>query len=129
MLYLLDADWAIQALAGKTVAVHTLTELAPAGIAMSWITVGEIYEGAFGFPDPQPYLTTFREFIQPLRKLDLDDAIMEHFAEVRADLRRRGQLIPDFDLLIAATALRHDLTVLTYNLRHFSRIPNLKLYK
>jgi tRNA(fMet)-specific endonuclease VapC len=129
MAYLLDTDWAIQALAGKTLSVNTLTELAPAGIAMSWITVGEIYEGAFGFPDPQPYLATFREFIQPLQKLELDDATMERFAEVRADLRRRGQLIPDFDLLIAATALRHDLTVLTYNLRHFSRIPNLKLYK
>ena len=129
MAYLLDADWAIQALAGKTLAVNTLTELAPDGIAMSWITVGEIYEGAFGFPDPQPYLATFRAFIQPLPKLDLDDLTMERFAAIRSDLRRRGQLIPDFDLLIAATALRHDLTLLTYNLRHFSRIPNLKLHK
>ncbi len=129
MTYLLDTDWAIQALAGKQLAVSTLTELAPDGIAISWITVGEIYEGAFGFTDPQTYLTTFRAFIEPLQKLDLDDLTMERFADIRADLRRRGQLIPDFDLLIAATALRHDLTVLTYNLRHFSRISGLKLYK
>jgi predicted nucleic acid-binding protein len=41
----------------------------------------------------------------------------------------RGELIPDFDPLIGATALVHDLTVLTFNLRHFQRIPELKLYQ
>jgi predicted nucleic acid-binding protein len=54
---------------------------------------------------------------------------MEHFAETRALLRRRGELIADFDLLIAATALHHDLTLLTFNLRHFERIPELRLYQ
>ncbi|MER3559173.1 MAG: hypothetical protein C4336_06790 [Armatimonadota bacterium] len=54
---------------------------------------------------------------------------MARFAEIRAHLRRRGELIPDFDLLIGATALVHDLTVLTFNLRHFQRIPELKLYQ
>lgn len=57
----------------------------------------------------------------------LDDAIMERFARIRSDLRARGQLIPDLDLAIAATALEHDLTLLTRNARHFSRIPNLRL--
>jgi tRNA(fMet)-specific endonuclease VapC len=54
---------------------------------------------------------------------------MERFAETRAYLRRRGQRIADFDLLIAATALHHDLTLLTFNLRHFERVPDLKLYQ
>ena len=43
--------------------------------------------------------------------------------------RRQGQLIPDLDLLIAATALHHDLTLLTRNIRHFNRIPELRLYQ
>jgi tRNA(fMet)-specific endonuclease VapC len=54
---------------------------------------------------------------------------MERFAEVRSFLRRRGQLIPDFHLLIGATALHHDLTLLTFNRRDFQRIPDLKLYQ
>src|SRR5688500_1441065 len=116
MTYILDADWAIEALAGRPHAFHVLTELAPAGIAISWITVGEIYEGAYGFPNPEGHLASFREFIKPLRMLNLDDLIMERFAALRADLRRRGQLIPDFDLLLASTALRHDLMVLTFNI-------------
>lgn len=61
--------------------------------------------------------------------LGLNDAIMERFAETRALLRKRGQGIADFDLLIAATALHHDFTLLTFNLRHFERIPDLKLYQ
>jgi predicted nucleic acid-binding protein len=38
-------------------------------------------------------------------------------------------LIPDVDLLIAATALEEDLTLVTRNTRHFERIPDLKLYQ
>jgi predicted nucleic acid-binding protein len=38
-------------------------------------------------------------------------------------------LIPYLDLLIAATALAYDLTLLTRNRRHFQRIPDLKLYE
>jgi tRNA(fMet)-specific endonuclease VapC len=53
---------------------------------------------------------------------------MEQFAEVRAYLRRRGELISDFDILLGATALHDDLTLLTYNTRHFKRIPHLKIY-
>ena len=128
MSYLLDTDWAIDALAGKRNAAATLSELFADGVAMSWVTVGEIYEGAFGFPAPQAHLATFRTFIQQLRILNLNDPIMEQFAQIRSSLRRQGQIIPDFDILLAATALHHDLTVLTFNIRHFSRIPNLKLY-
>ncbi len=54
---------------------------------------------------------------------------MERFAGIRALLRKSGQPIPDFDILLAATALYHDLTVLTFNRRHLSRIPDLKLFE
>jgi len=46
-----------------------------------------------------------------------------------SSLRRQGQLLPDFDLLKAATALYYDLTPLTYNVRHFAHIPDLKYYQ
>ncbi|MDP2936569.1 MAG: type II toxin-antitoxin system VapC family toxin [Dehalococcoidia bacterium] len=129
MAYVIDADWAINALAQKRQASTTLRRLAPEGLAISWTTVGEIYEGAFQYPDPQAHLETLRQFLHPLRILGLNDPIMERFAGIRASLRRSGQLIPDFDILLAATALHHGLTVLTFNLRHFSRIPDLKVYK
>lgn len=54
---------------------------------------------------------------------------MELFARTRAGLRRQGMLIPDLDLLIAATALSFDLTLLTRNTRHFARIPHLRIHQ
>ncbi|MCC7352110.1 MAG: type II toxin-antitoxin system VapC family toxin [Anaerolineae bacterium] len=129
MPYILDADWVIQALAGRSKAVQTLKLLAPDGIAISWVTVGEIYEGALGFSQTEIRIAAFRQFLHPFRVLNLNDPIMERFAGIRSLLRRRGELISDFDILLGATALHHDLTVLTYNIRHLQRIPDLKLYR
>jgi predicted nucleic acid-binding protein len=129
MAYLLDADWVIQALAGHRPTLGTISRLADDGVAVSWITVGEVYEGAFKSRDPQAHLGAFRTFLLAFPILDLDDPTMERFAEVRGHLRRRGELIPDFDILLGAVALRQDLTVLTYNVRHLRRIPGLKVYQ
>lgn len=54
---------------------------------------------------------------------------MKRFAEIRALLRRRGNLIADFDLLLGATALHYNLTVLTNNVRDLKRIPDLRIYQ
>jgi tRNA(fMet)-specific endonuclease VapC len=128
-MYLLDSDWIIQALAERQPALHTLERLAGSRIYVSYITVGEIYERAFDSINPQAHLVSFRQFLSPYRVVNLTDPIMERFAEVRSFLRRRGLLIPDFDLQIGATALHHDLTLLTFNRRDFQRTPDLKLYQ
>lgn len=129
MSYLLDTDWVINALAGKREAASVIERLAPRRLAISLVSVAEIYEGAFNSPNPQAHFHSFRVFLRPFRKLVITDPIAERFAEVRALLRRRGQLIPDFDILLAATALDHDLTVLTFNRRHFQRVPDLRVYR
>ena len=49
------------------------------------------------------------------------------FGKLRASLRRTGELIDNFDLLIAATCLSHGMTLLTGNIRHFKRIPGLNI--
>jgi tRNA(fMet)-specific endonuclease VapC len=128
-MYLLDTDWVIQALAGREPAKGTLVRLGGSRVYVSYITVGELYERAFTSANPQAHLASLRRFLTPFRLLTLDDGIMERFAEIRAFLRQRGQPIADFDLLIGATALQHGLTILTFNRRHFERIPELRLYQ
>jgi predicted nucleic acid-binding protein len=127
--YLVDSDWLIDAFLGVPAAVNLLTRLRGDGLAVSIISYGELFEGAIGAPDPAAEPARFRRFLARLAVLPLDDAVMERFARIRAELRRRGQLIPDLDLLIAATAMQHELTLLTRNIRHFHRIPELKLYQ
>jgi predicted nucleic acid-binding protein len=127
--YLVDSDWLIDAFLGVPSAVDRLAQLRTDGLAVSIISYGELFEGALGAPDPATELARFRRFLARLTLLGLDDATMERFARLRAGLRRRGELIPDLDLLIAATALESDLTLLTRNVRHFARIPELRLYQ
>ena len=129
MRYLVDSHWLIDAFLGIPAAVNLLARLRGEGLAVSIVSYGELFEGAIGAPDPAVELARFRRFLGRLALMPLDDTIMERFARIRADLRRRGQLIPDLGLLIATTALHHNLTLLTRNVRHFTRIPELKLYQ
>ena len=119
----------IDALANIPSAVTPLERLAADGLAVSIITFGELYEGAYSFPHPDEQLRMFRPFLSGFRVLGLTDEVMEMFARTRWTLRREGRLIPDLDLLIAATARAYDLTLVTRNLRHFERISDLRLYQ
>ena len=129
MSFLVDSDWLIDAFIGVPAAVNLLVRFRTEGLAVSIISYGELFEGAIGAPDPQAELVHFRAFLERLQLLPLTEPIMEIFAHTRANLRREGRLIPDLDLLIAATAIHHDVTLLTRNVRHFGRVPGLRLYK
>ena len=68
-----------------------------------------------------------QELLSTFAIVSVESSTAFQFAELRAFLRRRGRLIPDMDLLIAATALEHDLTLVTRNHRHFARVPGLRV--
>ena len=129
MSYLVDTDWVVEYLKGRELAATTLPQLRHDGLAVSLITFGEVYEGIYSGRDPERHEEIFLRFLRRAQVLPLNRTIRRHFALIRGQLRSRGQLIGDLDLLIAATALHHDLTLVTHNLRHFSRIPSLKLYE
>lgn len=127
MPYLLDSDFLIKALAGYAGTLQMMERLAPSGMAVSIVSTGELYEVAFRSPNPEAFLGSLRRFLLPFPIVHLAEPIMERFAEIRCFLRRRGELIPDFDILIGATALYHGLTLLTYDTGHMKRIPDLRI--
>ena len=128
MTYLIDTDWTADYLRGKADAVQVVDPLRPTGVAISLVTYGEIFEGIYRARDPIAAEADFRNWLQAVKVFSLNRAIMRRFGRIRADLRRRGLPIGDSDIMIAATALHHNLTLVTRNRRHFDRIPNLKLY-
>lgn len=129
MNYLVDSDWVIDALANIPSAITPLRQLAHAGIAVSILTFGELYEGAYGSHDSQAEIGRIQPFLSGYPAINLSEAIMARFAKTRAELRMRGKGIPDLDLLIGVTAVVHQLTLLTRNVRHFGRIPGLTIYR
>ena len=128
-MYLIDTDWVIDYLKGIERAGNLVGSLVNDGISISLITYGEFFEGIYYGGNPEQHELVFRALLQDVSIVPLSENSMELFAHIRGDLRSRGQIIGDADLLIAATALEHDLTLVTQNLRHFNRIPNLKLYQ
>jgi tRNA(fMet)-specific endonuclease VapC len=128
--YLLDTDWVVDILNGQEKAIHTVLELAAAGLVVSIITYGELYEGAAFARDPEPALSGLRSFLKGKAILPLTQPVMERFAHIRGNLPKPlRQQIGDLDILIAATCLAHNLTLLTRNLKDFQQIPDLKLYQ
>ena len=59
--------------------------------------------------------------------LPLTDPMVVRAAEIYVDLKQKGRLISDADILIAATALAHGLILVTNNTAHFQRVPGLRL--
>ena len=89
--------------------------------------MAELYQGVFFSTDPQGNERALREILAGIDIMPLDDEVCRIFARERGRLRAAGTPIGDFDLLIGSTALRHDLTLLTNNRRHFERLQGLSI--
>lgn len=94
---------------------------------VSVVTKAELLFGVRMSPRPHKEAAAVATFFRYVEILPLDDAVTEHYAEVRADLRKRGMMIGANDLWIAAHARSLDLILITNNTREFSRVRGLKL--
>lgn len=66
-------------------------------------------------------------FLAPFRQIDVSGRAARIGSRIRHSLRKNGQLIGDFDILIAATALESGASLVTDNVRHFQRIEDLRV--
>lgn len=126
MKYLMDTDWIVHWLNGKKNIVKRVKELREEGLGISMISIAEIYEGIFGSKDPERHEKTFKEFLTGVIVLEITKEICKKFGELRNELRQRGELIGDFDLLIASAALINNLIILSDNVEHYKKIKGLK---
>lgn len=129
MKYLVDSDFLADYLKGRAPAIDLLVRLRVDGLAVSVITLGEVYEGIFFGYDPRGNERGLIQLLRRVTVLPVTEQIARRYARIRGELRQRGRLIGDPDLLIAATALHHGLTLLTRNRRDFERVPALDLWR
>jgi tRNA(fMet)-specific endonuclease VapC len=108
--------------------VPRLQAMRPADLGVPAIVEYELRYGLLRLPQAAaaPRLTALAQFLQAMQKLPFDAECAEHAARIRADLEAAGTPIGPHDTLIAATALRHQSTLITRNVREFSRVPGLQ---
>ena len=94
----------------------------------SAITVGEMVYGAYLSSRREHFLRQLEERVWPnVRVLPFNQSAGETYGRLRAELEQAGTPLAEPDLRIAAIALTHNLTVITGNVRHFARVPGLRM--
>jgi len=125
--YLVDTDWIIDHLNGIAPITKMLEKYAASGLCTSIISVAELYEGVYGSRNFETSLDALETFLEGITVLSVDHDSCKIFGRERNKLRKQGNIIGDFDLVIASICLRHNLTLLTNNKKHFGRIDSLRI--
>jgi len=125
--YLIDTDWIIHYLNGQRETVKRLVSLRKEGLAISIISLAELYEGVYYSTNPEGDKKALDDFLTGVSILGLEDEICKIFGKERGKLRKLKIVIGDFDLLIAATCLCYNLTLLTNNIRHFKMVEGVNI--
>lgn len=127
--YFLDTSVIIDYIRGRDEAISLMDKL-DGELSSSYICLAEIYEGLAGaITDKEKKEEAAKTFFRGLDEIyGLNEEIAIKFGTIRAELRRKKQMIPDMDLFLAATCLTQNLVLVTGNLKHFRRIENLQIY-
>jgi tRNA(fMet)-specific endonuclease VapC len=125
--YVVDTDWAIHWLHGNVRVRKRLEELRGQGLALSVVSLAELWEGVHYSRDPLQSEHGLNDFLRRVFFLSIDEETCNLFGKERGRLRAEGKRIGDFDLMIGITARQHKLTLLTNNRRHFENIEGLRI--
>ncbi len=128
MKVLLDTNTCIRHLNQRSpqISYHLLTT-PESDIALCSIVKAELYTGALKSQQPQSTLAKQRAFTARFISLPFDDHAADEYARIRSTLEKSGTPVGNNDMMIAAIALTHNLTLITHNVREFSRIPSLSI--
>jgi tRNA(fMet)-specific endonuclease VapC len=96
-------------------------------VCMSVVTKAELLYGVEVSPRRAHDAAALAAFLPYVEVLHFSDDAAQHYAEIRADLKRRGALIGAYDLFIAAHARALGLSLVTNNTAEFERVPRLAL--
>jgi tRNA(fMet)-specific endonuclease VapC len=126
-LILIDTDIASFILKGSDYADPYLPVLSGQELALSFMTVAELFQWAILRQWGDRRLSQLEQYLSNYLVIPVDQPLCREWAQVRSDRQNAGRPISPQDAWIAATALRHDLPLVTHNSKDFLDIPHLRL--
>ena len=127
MAYLIDTDILIYLIKGNHSIDRRIQETESIPKAISVITFGELLFGAKRSVQKEKNIAIVYRLSEVFPIIEINRSTIETFTEIKATLEKNGERIEDFDLLIAATALSMNYTLVTNNTKHYQRIDGIKL--
>ncbi len=127
MPYLIDTDILINSIKGNKTVNQRISEYATIPKAISIITFGELLYGAKKSIQKDKNTSIIYRLAEIFPIVGITRSVIEAFTDVKMALDKKGQRIEDFDLLIAATALSLNYTLVTNNTKHYQRIEGLQI--
>ena len=126
MTHFLDTNIVVFCLRGKSPpAMRRLHAVPAADMAIPLQVHAELLVGAAKSANPLQSKTRLLAFLAPFRVVWPDAQVEEQYVAIRTDLESKGMSISEADLWIAATVRALNGTIITNNVREFSRVPNL----
>ncbi len=123
--YMLDTNIVIYVMKRKPIEVLGKFNENSARMAMSVITLSELFHGAENSSRVSENLLVIEDFISRIEVLQYTTKAAQHYGVILAALEKRGQVIGVNDLHIAAHARSEGLAIVTNNIDEFARVPSL----
>jgi tRNA(fMet)-specific endonuclease VapC len=127
MSYLIDTDILINSIKGNATVNQHFARYAAIPKAISIVTFGELLYGAKKSKQKDKNTSVIYRLAEIFPIVGITRSTIETFTDIRLVLDRRGEGIEDFDLLIAATALSLNYTLVTNNTKRYKRIERLQI--
>ena len=122
---MLDTNIVIYVLKRRPKEVLEVFNINASRMAISSITLSELLYGAEKSQNIDRNLEAIEEFISHLDVLPYDAKASQHYGQIKAALEKKGEIIGENDIHIAAHAISQGLILVSNNLREFKRVPNL----
>ena len=123
--YLLDTNICIFFLQGKYGIKEKIQQVGRKNCYISEISIAELLYGA-AYSGSSKHSHDVEIILESLTVVPIYDSLPT-YAATKASLRRLGQMIEEFDMLIGSSAVHHGLVMVTENIEHFERIPGIEI--
>jgi tRNA(fMet)-specific endonuclease VapC len=123
-MILLDTDICIEVLRKNKAVIEKRAQYNDT-TAISFMSIAELYYGAEKSQNPVKNHQLINEFLLTIETIHTDSKILKKFGELKCILSKDNTLLPDADIFIAASAYVKADKLITGNIKHFQRFPNL----